>query len=157
MTKIKELRLQNNLTQEHCAKLLGISLRSYKTYENDESKTNSIKYKYLLETLEKHCTITEDNGVLTLDFISKTCNNILKEYNVEFCYLFGSYAKGSATDSSDVDLLISLFENGLKYYEILEKLRESLHKKVDLLSLEQLKNNPELTNEILKTGVKIYG
>lgn len=35
---LKEIRKSKNLTQEQAALLSNISLRSYKTYENDESK-----------------------------------------------------------------------------------------------------------------------
>ena len=45
---------------------------------------------------------------------------------------------------------------GLKFYGMVEKLRTALHKKVDVLSLEQLKDNLELTDEILKNGIRIY-
>ena len=38
-----------------------------------------------------------------------------------------------------------------------ERLRESLHKKVDLLDLKQLSNNENLLREVLKEGMKIYG
>ena len=38
-----------------------------------------------------------------------------------------------------------------------ERLRESLHKKVDLLDLKQLSNNENLLREVLKEGIKIYG
>ena len=40
--------------------------------------------------------------------------------------------------------------------ELVESIREGLKKKVDVLNYEQLNNNPELINEILKDGVKIY-
>ena len=46
---------------------------------------------------------------------------------------------------------------GLKFYGIVEKLRLALHKKVDVLNLDQLKDNLELTNEILRDGIRIYG
>ena len=36
MSKLKELRVEKNLTQEQAAEIVGISLRSYKSYENDE-------------------------------------------------------------------------------------------------------------------------
>ena len=38
---------------------------------------------------------------------------VMEEYDVEYCYLFGSYAKGYATDGSDVDICISsnMFEH----------------------------------------------
>ena len=39
---------------------------------------------------------------------------------------------------------------------MVEKLREVLHKRVDVLDLDQLKNNIELTDEILKDGIRIY-
>ena len=76
---------------------------------------------------------------------------------MEYCYLFGSYAKGKETEKSDVDLLISLPINGLQFYEVLELLREKLKKRVDLLDVAQLTQNPALIQEILKDGVKIYG
>ena len=60
-------------------------------------------------------------------------------------------------ETSDVDLLISSDVKGLNFYGMVEKLRTALHKKVDVLSLEQLKNNLELTDEILKDGIRIYG
>ena len=157
MTTLKEIRINNNITQKDCAEILGVSLRTYITYENDESKTDSIKYKYMLKELEERFKVTENKGILQKEFIVRTCENVFKDYKVEYCYLFGSYAKGNPKETSDVDLLISLSESGLKFYEILEKLREALNKKVDLLNIEQLKNNTQLTNEILKSGVKIYG
>ena len=82
---------------------------------------------------------------------------VFKDYPVHYCILFGSYAKGKATETSDLDLLISSDVKGIKYYGMVEKLRNTLHKKIDALNLEQLKDNLELTNEILKDGIRIYG
>ena len=58
---------------------------------------------------------------------------------------------------SDVDLLISANVKGLKFYGLIEEIRIALHKKVDILNMEQLKDNIELTEEIFKYGIKIYG
>ena len=44
-----------------------------------------------------------------------------------------------------------------KFYGLVEELRENLKKKVDVLDQKQIKDNFELTNEILKDGIKIYG
>lgn len=76
---------------------------------------------------------------------------------VSFCYLFGSYVKGTAIPTSDVDLLISANIKGLKFYGLVEEIRIALHKKVDVLDMNQLKENIELTEEIFKDGIKIYG
>lgn len=66
-------------------------------------------------------------------------------------------SKGKAKPTSDVDLLISTDATGLKFYGLVEDIRTALHKKVDVLDINQLKDNFELTQEILRDGVKIYG
>ena len=76
---------------------------------------------------------------------------------MQYCYLFGSYAKGKASPVSDIDLLVSSGVTGLKFYELTEKLREKLHKKIDLLDVKQLSENTDLINEVLKDGIRIYG
>ena len=38
MVDLKELRIEKKMTQKEVADLVGISLRSYKSYENDEEK-----------------------------------------------------------------------------------------------------------------------
>ena len=46
---------------------------------------------------------------------------------------------------------------GMRFYDLVEAVREGLRKQVDVLNYEQLKDNPDLVNEILKDGIKIYG
>lgn len=157
MSELKKLRIEKNLTQEQVAQLTGISVRSYKSYENDEAKQGTIKYKYLIEQLLKVNPIDEEHGIVTIDYIKEKCTEVFQNYEVEFCYLFGSYAKEQANEKSDIDLLISSNVKGLKYFGMVEELRTTLNKKVDALDINQLNNNMELVQEILKTGVKIYG
>ena len=107
MSALKEIRIEKGFTQSQAAKLVGVSLRSYKSYENDKSKIGTIKYNYMLEQLTKINLIDEEHGILTQDSIIKKCSVVFQKYNVEYCYLFGSYAKGKAKPDSDVDLLIS--------------------------------------------------
>ncbi len=153
---LKELRISKNLTQRKAAELCSVSLRSYKDYENDESKIGSIKYKYMISVLEQSGIIDETHGILSVSDIAKKCAEVFGEYDVSYCYLFGSYAKGIAAETSDVDLLISTSVTGMKYFGMVEKLRSALHKNIDLLDLNQLSNNRDLLNEILKDGKKIY-
>lgn len=157
MSALKEIRIEKGFTQTQAAKLVGVSLRSYKSYENDESKIGTIKYNYMLEQLTKINLIDEEHGILTQDSIIKKCSVVFQKYNVEYCYLFGSYAKGKAKPDSDVDLLISSDVKGLQFFALVEELRNTLHKRVDALDIRQLNNNPNLINEILKDGIKIYG
>ncbi len=154
---LKELRKTKKLTQAACAKYLGIPLRTYQNYETDTSKVGSIKYNFMLQKLEQYGFMDETHGILTIEQIKNICTSVFEEYSVEYCYLFGSYAKGKATEVSDVDLLISTPVSGMRFYDLVESIREALQKKVDILNREQLNNNPELINEILKDGIKIYG
>ena len=68
---LKELRLSKELTQSQVAKLVGISLRSYKEYENDATKINTLKYNYIFNELSKINFIDEEHGILKLDNIKK--------------------------------------------------------------------------------------
>ena len=154
---LKELRTQNKLTQVECARYLGVPVRTYQNYEVDEKKRTSMKYMYMVQKLEQYGFVDETHGILSIEKIKEVCTEIFSGIDVEYCYLFGSYAKGRATESSDVDLLVATSISGMKFYDLVEAIREGLAKKVDVLNLEQLTNNPELVNEILKDGVKIYG
>lgn len=157
MKCLKELRLEKKLTQQQAADFLGISLRSYKSYENEQNKANTLKYQYIIERLSKLNPIDEEHGIIDIPYIQKKCEKVFEKYDINFCYLFGSYAKGNAKPTSDVDLLISTNIKGLQFYGLVEEIRNTLHKKVDVLDINQLNNNLELTKEILKDGIKIYG
>ncbi|MBE6789567.1 MAG: helix-turn-helix domain-containing protein [Ruminococcaceae bacterium] len=154
---LKELRKSKKLTQAACAEYLGMPLRTYQNYEKDETKSSSMKYAYIVQKLGEYGFIDETHGILSVEQITDACAEVFRNIDIEYCYLFGSYAKDKATELSDVDLLISTSVTGMRFFDLTEALREKLQKKVDVLNREQLNNNPELVNEILKDGVKIYG
>lgn len=155
--ELKNLRKSKGLTQVQAAQILGISRRTYIKYENEEDRLPEMKYNFLCRTLEEYGRIDEEHGLLTIEQIKEICSRVFVEYNVEYCYLFGSYARGKANEKSDVDLLVALPLNGLKFFGLVETLREELKKRVDVLDVSQLKNNEALVQEILKDGIKIYG
>lgn len=79
-----------------------------------------------------------------------------EKYNVKKMYLFGSYAKGEATDNSDIDILAETGLKGIKFYGLLEALTEALDKDVDLIDIRDVSDNKPLLDEIRKTGVLLY-
>lgn len=156
MVTLKQIRTMKKVTQEEAAKYLKISRRTYQTYESLEKSEND-KYQYYCDKLSNLNKIDEDHGVLTIEEIRNGVNSVFKNYNINFCYLFGSYAKNEAYDKSDIDLLIDTDVTGLDFYGLIEDLRSTLNKRIDLLNINQIVNNKDLLREIMKTGVKIYG
>jgi len=155
---LKETRKNYNLTIAEAALTCSIPYRTYLRYEKDEKYGNSLKRKALIDSLNEKYEITENKGLLTVDEIKEKCNEVFSELNgkVEFCFLFGSYAKGYANEESDVDLLVSTKITGFDFLSLIEKLRAKLNKKIDLLRLIDQQNNIELISEIMKDGIKIY-
>jgi hypothetical protein len=63
------------------------------------------------------------------------------EYGVSKIGLFGSYARGSATEQSDVDLVVEFDKPiGFKFLELAEFLETVLGQKVDLLTPAGIEN-----------------
>ena len=157
--QLKELRNEYKLSQKETAHILGVPERTYRRYETDDHYGSNIKRKMFVTMLNEHCEITEEKGLLTIDQIKTKVGQLFdSEYRgqIDFCYLFGSYAKGLANEKSDVDFYVSTSLTGLHFVGLIERLRQTLHKKVDLIRSSELSNNMDLVNEIMKYGIKIY-
>lgn len=155
-----EIRQKYGLSQLQAAASLSIPVRTYIRYEKDDSYGSSLKRRTMILDLIDKYEITEDKGIITIDYIKQKLNTLFEgEYNgkIEFCYLFGSYAKGYAKEDSDVDLCVSTTLTGLDFAGLSESIRNVLNKRVDLIRFNNLQNNLELINEIMKDGIKIYG
>jgi predicted nucleotidyltransferase/DNA-binding XRE family transcriptional regulator len=154
--ELKEIRRAKGLSQKQAATLLGISVRTYQNYEGGKSSLTSFSGKNIIEKLTNYEPYTETKGILPLDLIKAKTSLLCQDYPIQFVYLFGSYAKGTPNEKSDVDLLMQGDVDGLAYFGLAEKLRVSLHKKIDLIRLQDLSHNQNLLSEILATGVRIY-
>lgn len=154
-----DVRKKYSLSQAQTAKLLKIPLRTYIRYERDDNYGDHYKREYMLKTIEEKCEITEDRGILSVSFIQNTLKELFNsEYKdqIDFCYLFGSYSKGYAKESSDVDLCVSTSLSGLKFVGLSEAIRNVLHKRIDLIRFSNLKDNLSLVEEIMKDGIRIF-
>ena len=158
MMTLKELRVSYGITQKEAANCINVPLRTYTRYESKDD-FNDLKYIKMMELLKDNYEITEEKGILSVEAIKEIVSNIFEEYKelIDICYLFGSYAKGYAKDNSDVDLCINTSLTGLRFVGLVEKLHQALKKNVDVIRFQDLNNNLELINEIMKDGIKIYG
>ena len=139
-----EARLKYHLSQLEVATSVGVPLRTYIRYEKDNLYGSELKRTAMIKTIE------DIRNFLAALFNDKYPGEI------DFCYLFGSYAKGYAKENSDVDLCISTNLSGLRFVGLSEDIRITLNKKVDLIRLSNLSNNLSLITEIMKDGIKIY-
>lgn len=94
---------------------------------------------------------------IPLDSIQILC----EKHQVEKLYLFGSAAKGTMTEGSDVDLLVKFKEmKTSEYFENFLVLKNELQgvfgRKIDLVELQTLKN-PVLIESINQSKELIYG
>lgn len=114
-------------------KYYSVLLRIPKKDEDIIEKLNSVPSKngYVLNLIQEDIR----PSVLKLGKIKKILKSVLGDHGITKIYLFGSYARGDATPSSDVDILCdkgdvkTLIEQG----ELEEELETGLGKKVDLV------------------------
>ena len=98
--------------------------------------------------------------------INEIVNIVLNAIPVIEIYIFGSFANGTAGKDSDFDFYVVIPDNGLRAREATWKIREGLVGKqkrgIDLLvgtqsKFNNNKNTYSIENEVVKTGVKLYG
>ena len=94
--------------------------------------------------------------IYSIEEIKSIAAPIAQEHGVSAMYLFGSYARGEATASSDLDFRIergrirSLFELGALY----NALAEGFQKELDLLTSQNIE--PEFLALIQPEEVLVY-
>ena len=97
---------------------------------------------------------------MTIDQIKKIANPACREFGVKRMDLFGSLSRGTGTTISDVDLIVEFEDPTIRpskrFFGLLHHLEDELKCKVDLLTVNGLKN-PYFRRSILKERVNIYG
>ncbi len=94
---------------------------------------------------------------MTLENIKHTIIPVLKKHRIKRAGFFGSYVKGEATATSDIDILVELGTeiSLLGFVRIKLDLEDLLNKKVDLVEYQAIK--PRLRDRILAEEMRIYG
>ena len=90
--------------------------------------------------------------IYTTEEIKNIIVPIARKYRLKAVFLFGSYARGTATESSDVDLMIdtagtdldTLFKLGALY----DELSRAFGKKIDLITVSSLEQPAIRESEI---------
>lgn len=67
--------------------------------------------------------------MLKIETIKTKLNPVFSNYNIKSAILIGSYAKGIATEKSDIDLMVDSNLRGLRFFAFIEDIREALDEK----------------------------
>lgn len=97
------------------------------------------------------------NAIYSVSDIQNILNPIFTAHGVKRAVLFGSYAKGCATECSDIDLLVDSGLHGLSFFGLLESVSSAFRQPVDLIDVAQVENGSEIQREIHNSGVQIFG
>ena len=93
-----------------------------------------------------------DKQILTLEKITSLVKPIAQRYGVKEIYLFGSYARGEATQNSDLDFLVFGGDNFklTLIFALAEDLRKVLQKDVDVFEINEINTDSNFYNTIMK-------
>jgi len=81
---------------------------------------------------------------------------VFRSYGISRAVLFGSIAKGTATDKSDLDLLVDSKLRGLSFVGFVDAVCQAAGMPVDILDVTHIKKGSQVEREIISTGVTIY-
>lgn len=103
--------------------------------------------------------MTCSKKIYTLDEIKSISNPVFKQYpSIKEAYLFGSYARGEATEKSDLDFMIVLNDYKIESLKdelrVEEDLRVAFQKNVDTLNDEDAMQI--MRKSIERDGTKVY-
>lgn len=94
--------------------------------------------------------------IYSLPQLTDTLFPLFRDYGIRKAVLFGSYGKGTATEKSDVDLLVDSSLRGLRFVGFLDDVQRALGKDVDLFDVSHIQPDSLIDREIRQTGVTIY-
>ena len=90
--------------------------------------------------------------VYTVEQIAQRILPVAQKYGLKAVYLFGSYARGTATESSDIDLLIDTSGTNIKSLLSLSAvycdLEDALHKNIDLITVSSLEQKTRMQGDL---------
>lgn len=93
---------------------------------------------------------------LSVEQIRRRLTPVFEKYGVRRAVLFGSYAKGTATAKSDIDLFVDSGLRGLKFTGFLYDVERAAGVMTDVLDTTDVTKDSAVEREIRETGIVIY-
>ena len=81
---------------------------------------------------------------------------VFAAYGISCAGLFGSVAKGTATEKSGLDLLVDSKLQGLKFVGFMEAVRQAAGMPEDIFDVRHMEKDSKTDREISSAGVTVY-
>ena len=91
--------------------------------------------------------------IRTISDAQSALTPVFDRYGISRAVLFGS---GTATQKSDLDILVDSKLRGLKFVGFMEAVRQAVGMPVDVFDVSHIEHGSLIDREIQSTGVTIY-
>jgi predicted nucleotidyltransferase len=100
----------------------------------------------------------EDIVLIDIKNLAKMLEPMFIKHGVKKTIVFGSYARGDATNESDIDMIIDSkgYLRGINFFTAQYEIAKEIPIKSDIYEQREIKKDSFLEKEILKDGVVIY-
>jgi len=96
--------------------------------------------------------------MLTVEEIRSKLTAVFEAEPIYKAILFGSYARGEATEESDIDIVIDSQGRllNMDFFGVLHDITELLGKRVDLIEIAEVRDDSPILREINERGVVLH-
>jgi uncharacterized protein len=94
-----------------------------------------------------------------IESVKKYADQVRRDFNVKKVILFGSYAKGTAREDSDIDVAVVFERIDGDYLDVITRLtriRRDIEHRIEPVALEELNDKSGFLKEITESGEIIY-
>lgn len=136
--------------------MLGISKKQEKC--KSVLKKTLDKTSYLVHNVCMQSNLGSQNIIYTIQEIKDMLAPVFSNAPVQKAILFGSYANGSATANSDIDIVIDSQNTltGFKFFNVMGRAEEQVGKPVDMFDLSEIEKTSPMFSAIQNEGVVLY-
>lgn len=153
--EIKELTKLDNLSIDNILKKLLFNKIILKDKRIIKLNFNNSETQQILEIINQEKKRL-NHPAYELFMILTEFIHLIESYDIDMIYLFGSHAKKTASQNSDIDLAVFSSKN-IDLINTEEKIETKFDKELQIhyFKTEQIKSKDKIIANILKDGVKI--
>ncbi len=94
-----------------------------------------------------------------IESVKRYTDRVLRDFNITKVILFGSHAKGTPREDSDIDVAVVFESIDGDYLDVitqLTRIRRDVEHRIEPVALEELNDPSGFLKEITKSGIIIY-